>query len=347
MPGMGDEGDKARQGEVPEAAVSALLKELGLDRPPPRPRPKTDWTVRELYRAVLPEPIWVVPGLLPAGLASLAGRPKMGKSLLGLQLAAAVAAGRAFLGREATAGPVLYLALEDSLPRLQERLRRLHVAESAPIRFHMEWPTLDDMRGLRQLLDAVVEMRPRLVVIDTLSRALRLQAATRASMMAAVMTGLQQLAHKRNCAILTIDHHRKDGRGDDVLDDLLGPTSKAAALDTAWGLYRGREPGSTILRVTGREVAPCELPLEFDAGSGMWQLRPEPEVTPRETTMTRVLRALAELGGAATTAEIAGALGLNPGNVSRALRPLLQEGRVRRGARQGHRVPYELNPPTG
>jgi len=344
--GQREEGDGARLAETAEAAMRTVLEELGLGKPVRRARPKTEWTVRELYKAVLPAPIWVVPGLLPAGLASLAGRPKMGKSLLALQLGAAVAAGRGFLGREVTAGPVLYLALEDSLQRLQERMRRLQVAESAPMQFYTEWPTLDDMRGLRPLLDRVVEMRPRLVVIDTLSRALRIQAVTRAGMMAAVMTGLQQLAYKCNCAILTVDHHRKDGRGGDVLNDLLGPASKAAALDTAWGLYHGGEAGSTMLRVTGREVAPCELALEFDAGSGMWRARPEPEVTPRETRMTEVLRALAELGGAATTAEIAGALGLDATNVSRALARLLREGRVRRGTRQGHRAPYELSPPT-
>jgi predicted Rossmann fold nucleotide-binding protein DprA/Smf involved in DNA uptake len=109
-----------------------------------------------------------------------------------------------------------------------------------------------------------------------------------------------------------------------------------------WGLYGGREEGGVILRVTGREVTPNELALEFDAGSGMWQLKPEPDVAPKDTTITEVARALAELGGAATTSEIASTLGMPVGNASRALARLVKGGRVRRLPREGHRVPYEL-----
>ena len=47
-------------------------------------------------------------------------------------------------------------------------------------------------------------------------------------------------------------------------------------------------------------------------------------------------------GGVATTSEIASALGMHVGNVSRALARLVAAGRVRRMPREGHRVPYEL-----
>jgi hypothetical protein len=107
-----------------EAEIDAVLEKLGLALEPAQPRRKTDWTVAELYKTELPTPAWIVPGLLPAGVASLAGRPKMGKSLLALQLAAAVAVGRAFVGLEVHAGPVLFLALEDPPQRLRLRCRR-------------------------------------------------------------------------------------------------------------------------------------------------------------------------------------------------------------------------------
>ena len=54
-----------------------------------RPR----WTMAELMAAGFPRAGWVVPGLLPTGLSTLAGRPKMGKSWLALQVACAVGAG--------------------------------------------------------------------------------------------------------------------------------------------------------------------------------------------------------------------------------------------------------------
>ena len=306
------------------------------------PKEKTDWTVSELYQAELPTLNWVVPELLPAGLASLAGRPKMGKSLLALQLAAAVASGGVFLGHEVEAGRVLYLALEDSPQRLQERMRRLQVTESAPIRLCTQWPELDRPQGVMELVRCVHKTKPLLVVIDTLSRALHAETAYQSDLVSTIMSGLHRLAHNRGCCVLTVDHHRKSGQGRDVVNDLLGHASKAAALDTVWGLYSGREGHGVSLSVTGREVTPCELALEFDPNSGMWQLQPEPEGAPMDGTMSDVARVLAELGGVATTSEMASALGKPAGNVSHALARLLHDGQVRRLPRVGHRVPYEL-----
>ena len=49
-------------------------------------------TADEILTAAWPEPVWAIPGLLPVGLTILAGRPKVGKSWLALQIALAVAA---------------------------------------------------------------------------------------------------------------------------------------------------------------------------------------------------------------------------------------------------------------
>ena len=73
----------------------------------------------------------------------------------------------------------------------------------------------------------------------------------------------------------------------------------------------------------------------------MWQRGAKPVAAPKDTAMTEVGRALAELGGVATTSEIASALGMHAGNVSRALARLVAAGRVRRLRREGRRVPYQ------
>jgi hypothetical protein len=48
---------------------------------------KTRWTIGELAAADFPAPKWAVPGIIPVGLTFLAGRPKLGKSWLALQVA--------------------------------------------------------------------------------------------------------------------------------------------------------------------------------------------------------------------------------------------------------------------
>ena len=76
----------------------------------------------ELMDLVLPPLRVVVEGLLPQGVCILAGRAKTGKSWLMLSLCLAVAEGKQFWNRQTQQGDVLYLCLEDSRSRLQQRV---------------------------------------------------------------------------------------------------------------------------------------------------------------------------------------------------------------------------------
>ena len=82
-------------------------------------------TAAELDHMDLPPVQWAVPGLLPAGLVFLVAAPKMGKSWLAFDLCLSVAAGDEWLGHKTNQGATLYLALEDSLNRLQKRMRTI------------------------------------------------------------------------------------------------------------------------------------------------------------------------------------------------------------------------------
>src|SRR5262249_58141949 len=87
------------------------------------PEPPTNvetFTAAELVAMELPEPRWAVEGILPEGVTVLAGKPKLGKSWLALNVALAVAGGGVALGAvRVEGGLVLYLALEDTRRRLQ------------------------------------------------------------------------------------------------------------------------------------------------------------------------------------------------------------------------------------
>ena len=118
-------------------------------------------TADALLRRKLGEPTWVVPGLLPTGLAICASQPKVGKSFLSLHLAVAVAAGRPFLGSlPVVQGTVLYLALEDHFRRLQSRLTTVLHGDAPPRRLHLhvEWPSLAD--GGLDRLDTWLDKHP-------------------------------------------------------------------------------------------------------------------------------------------------------------------------------------------
>ena len=89
------------------------------------------FTVDELLNADLPEQKWLVNELIPVGLVSLAGRPKVGKSWMALQLAVAVATGGRFLDKQVEQGAVLYIALEDGKKRLKNRLEAIKVEKNS------------------------------------------------------------------------------------------------------------------------------------------------------------------------------------------------------------------------
>ena len=65
------------------------------------------FTAADLQGMEFPPINWVVPGVLPEGLTILAGKPKLGKSWLALDMALAVAGGGSVLGRECAPGAAL------------------------------------------------------------------------------------------------------------------------------------------------------------------------------------------------------------------------------------------------
>jgi RecA-family ATPase len=70
--------------------------------------------------------------ILPHGVFILAGSGKIGKSWLSLDLCVSVATGGKLWEFSSEQGDVLYLALEDNYPRLQDRLNKIR-ADSVDI----------------------------------------------------------------------------------------------------------------------------------------------------------------------------------------------------------------------
>jgi hypothetical protein len=98
----------------------------------------------ELMTRELPPVRWVVPGMVPEGVALLASKPKLGKSWLALGLCVAVASGGAAFGNvRVEKGAALYLALEDNERRLQFRLKKILAGAEVPdgLHYSIESPT--------------------------------------------------------------------------------------------------------------------------------------------------------------------------------------------------------------
>ena len=301
-------------------------------------------TADEILEMPFCEPEWVVPDVLPVGLAILAGRPKVGKSWLALQIAQAVASGGMVLGRAVKQGPVLYLALEDRPMRLKERMKQQGWIQGLDCEFMVLGEfgqQIGDLKGEGgEKLARQIELRAyRLVVIDTLSRAVAGDQMDPDKMTRA-LAPLQEIAGIHNCAVMLIDHHNKGfGSTPDAVLDILGSTAKGAVADTIWGLYRDSGKGSSTLATLGRDVDEQTLALEWDLRTACWHCQGDANELEMTERRQQILRVLAEMQ-AATVQEIAEATGQDRSNTYRRLQDLRAARKVIRGS--GRPAVYNL-----
>jgi len=98
------------------------------------------------------EPInFVVQDLIPQGLHILSGCPKIGKSWLVLWLCLQVAKGEIVWEFSTTQGTTLYLCLEDSIGRIQNRL--FDITEDAPPNIHFSTIAENIGRGIEDQIE--------------------------------------------------------------------------------------------------------------------------------------------------------------------------------------------------
>jgi len=319
-----------------------LLRQHQLAPSQGKPQRKTSWTAAELLAADFPEPQWAVPGIIPTGLTFLAGRPKVGKSWLALQVAIAVGTGGRVLDRQVTQGRVLYLALEDNARRLKERARKQGMPRDALVHFETSWRCLTN-GGLDDL--QAIASQYQVIIMDTLSRALGRADQGDLADMTTLVGALQEMAIEHEIAFLIIDHHRKpSGYEGNPIDDIVGSTAKSAVADAALGLFTQQGKRGATLKVTGRDVEWQDLVLDWDPITCCWQYTgtaEEVELMGRRGDVLAVLQEhypeamIADEIGKETNPKLA-----RP-NVIRALDELITSGHVIKDDKRGREQPYK------
>ena len=103
-------------------------------------------------------PNFVVDTLLAQGLHILAGSPKVGKSWLALWLAVTVAKGEPVWNMTTRQGTTLYLCLEDSVLRIQNRL--FEITEDAPDSVHFCTECALIGQGLEEQVETFLAAHP-------------------------------------------------------------------------------------------------------------------------------------------------------------------------------------------
>jgi AAA domain len=220
---------------------------------------------------------YAIPGLIPEGLSLIVGAPKIGKSWWALGTCLAAASGGVALGRipAGPSRPVLYLALEDSDRRLQDRCRQLLEGDVIPPRF--EYLTRIGSPG--EIIPTVAAWIDRhkgeqpFVIVDTLGKVmpLALQGETTYQRDYRITSELKQLCDDDAGSAIGVNHHDRKAGSDYFVDHVSGTNGLAGGADTILVLSRARGEPAGLLRVTGRDVPEGEYALTLANGC-RWQL---------------------------------------------------------------------------
>jgi len=277
---------------------------------------KTDWhdnlfTSDDLLDAELQPITFIVEGLIAkCSVNILAGKKKLGKSWLALQLAQCISTGQPFLGMNTIAGPVLYLALEDGKQRLKQRLNMQHVNRGQNVAYVMSVQPLNTKAGRTELIAMIIERKPSLIIIDTFKAATNKKVDENESGSTGdLFNDLHTISQTYDIAILFVSHHGKASTGD-VGFDIRGSSAIPGATDCNIGLYYKDDHYS--LESESRDADPVNIRIKLDKEiTWTWQFEGNANDLARQESEQKIVDAIDEYGGQADVNQIAEYIGIS------------------------------------
>ena len=215
----------------------------------------------------------IVDGFLSAGTYILAGAPKSGKSFLMTQLCWCVSEGQPFLSFATKQSEVLYLALEDTEERLQNRLNQMFDADWSGNQFHLKFHTELQGQALVETLSEFVFEHPetRLIVIDTLQRVRALDGSSYSYVNDyGSILPFKTFSDSHDLALILVHHTRKNIEDENPFNQISGTNGLLGAADGAFVLHT--KGGEMLLDYTGRDLPAQQYSLKFSRDNCLWEL---------------------------------------------------------------------------
>jgi hypothetical protein len=285
------------------------------------------FSMQELMKMELPDPSYLIEGILPEGNSLLAGRPKVGKSWLALALAIQVAQ---------SGKGVVYLALEDGKRRLQSRLKKLGIQGNETFFFVTEISRANE-GGLTVLKNMVLQKRAEgldisLIVIDVLQKFRAKSRGGNAGVYELdyeAISPLKDFASDFNVSLLNVHHVRK-GAAEDIVDQVSGSTGLTGAMDTILILEKGRGVSGGRLFITGRDIQEQDYAMSFDSETCRWSRLGDSKEVNMSNERKAILTVLKNSNNPLGATTISGIIGgkATPNNVQFLLDCLLSDGYI-------------------
>ncbi len=263
-----------------KSEVEELLKHI--NRSTNQEELKT-YTIDDLFDLQSEGLTWVIPEMLPRGeTIILAGSPKAGKSLLGIDAAFAIATGESrFLGENVVTGKVLLVSCDESLNSTKSKLIKRGFRRGDSIEILPKW-TIDRLHDLEQKIE---DYRPDVVIVDSLKRISHgSQISENSAEFADNIYTLKEVFAKYNCSGILIHHSNKDKEASGV-NKLRGSSAIAGAVWGTWQLDHILRPDPNnkkkliidpkdpvrVLSVFARDTEGQTLKIEFNPEDNSWE----------------------------------------------------------------------------
>ncbi len=276
---------------------------------------------------------WLIEGLWAAeAVGCIGGQPKAGKTWLGLEMAVAVASGKPCLGRFAVQnpGPVLLFCAEDAAHDVRARAEGIAKARGIDFeRLAVGWIGvtelhLDDLMHRRRLTRTLLDVKPRLLILDPLVR-LHRGDENSAAEVSELLGFLRSLQRNHNVAVVLVHHVRKSGASEP------GTALRGSGDLHAWGdsnLYLLRRDGRpTVIAEHRANRAPAPFAVKLD-GEPTRLVVDDSVVTEPDPLDERVVKVLA--AAPLTRTALRERLGVRNENLGTAIDRLLAAGRILR-----------------
>lgn len=270
-------------------------------------------TLKEINHTEYPPLLEIVKNILSPGLWFFSAKPKVGKSFMGLSLVYAVAMGKKFLGFDTEQGSCLYIAYEDSEPRINRRSESMGLEDSENVEFAFKTEKL--MLGLEEQLIGWIELkkqngsRPLLIVIDTYIRS---QDGKKGAgnnsyeIDSNKLDRLQQEILSREVCCMFITHDKKVEEGD-KLNNMSGSMTFQGQ-DGVWRMDKNRTDGTmnSVLSIFPRDMKDQQFEVHFN-NQNEWENVGTPEVKTMDKQtrlITQAVETISESMGDAKPKEI-------------------------------------------
>ena len=231
----------------------------------------------DLQTAKIDPPEWLIPDVLPQGLAILCASSKVGKSWMAMQMCLAISRGKEFLDYASNQAGCLYLALEDGIFRLKDRLNKVLDGGKAPSNFYLSIKANGLDGGLIKQLDEEFEEHPdiKLIIIDTLQK---VRGSAKKDEIAYAtdyreLGALKEYADNKRVCIFLIHHLRKMADENDVFNMISGSNGIMGVCDTIFIIYKKkRQDENAVLFMTGRDIRQQDVVVHFDETKYRWDM---------------------------------------------------------------------------